>query len=229
MDWEDGFVATRLDRKRVVDTALRLLNEDGLEGLTLRKIAKELNVQAPALYWHFASKQALLDEMATSMMRVMFEPVAEHMKSPRPGSSWQDWLADTMRTLRRSLLAYRDGAKVFSGTTLTDMSHAGPYENYLRAFIDLGFTLADAGNAHFTAYAFTIGFVIEEQTVEPVPGERDPRYDQDLRAARYGEEFPLVVASGTDMFANYDERFETGLRILVAGIEATLAPPSGRA
>ena len=58
-----------LDRRRVADTALRLLNEVGLEGLTLRAIARELNVKAPALYWHFKDKQALLDEMATEMYR----------------------------------------------------------------------------------------------------------------------------------------------------------------
>jgi len=54
---------TPLDRKRVADTALKLLNEVGLDGLTLRAIAKELDVKAPALYWHFKDKQALLDEM----------------------------------------------------------------------------------------------------------------------------------------------------------------------
>ena len=54
-----------LDRTRVADTALKLLNEVGLDGLTLRAIARELDVKAPALYWHFKDKQALLDEMAT--------------------------------------------------------------------------------------------------------------------------------------------------------------------
>jgi AcrR family transcriptional regulator len=41
----------------------------GLDGLTLRAIARELDVQAPALSWHFKDKQALLDEMATEMSR----------------------------------------------------------------------------------------------------------------------------------------------------------------
>lgn len=64
-------MVSRIDRRQVVDTALRLLNEVGLDGLTLRRIAKELNVQAPALYWHFKNKQELLDEMATEMFRRM--------------------------------------------------------------------------------------------------------------------------------------------------------------
>lgn len=64
-------MAAKLDRAQVADTALRLLNEVGLDGLTLRRIATELDVKAPALYWHFANKQALLDELATEMLRRM--------------------------------------------------------------------------------------------------------------------------------------------------------------
>jgi type II secretory pathway predicted ATPase ExeA len=54
----------RLRREHVVDEAIVLLDADGLDALTLRKLATRLGVQAGALYWHFASKQALLDAMA---------------------------------------------------------------------------------------------------------------------------------------------------------------------
>ncbi|MDX2707197.1 TetR/AcrR family transcriptional regulator C-terminal domain-containing protein [Streptomyces sp. PA03-6a] len=217
--------ATRLDRDKVVETALGLLNEEGLEGLTLRRLAKELQVQAPALYWHFANKQALLDAMATRMLRQMLE---RGMGQEVPGSDWRDWIATACRGTRAALLAYRDGAKVFSGTHLTDDSHAGALERYLGAFVEQGFRVEDALNAWFTAYTFTIGFVIEEQAVQPLPGRRDPRYDTDERQARLGGEFPLVGEAGREMFDHYDARFETGLRILVAGIERTLAPDGAR-
>ncbi|MGP3927462.1 TetR/AcrR family transcriptional regulator C-terminal domain-containing protein [Streptomyces sp. 8N616] len=216
---------TRLDRAQVVDTALRLLNEVGLEGLTLRRIAKELGVQAPALYWHFRNKQELLDEMATDMLRRMTVPLSEAEGAPGGGVSWQDAITFTCRELRKALLGYRDGAKVFSGTRLTDLSHIGAFDSYLGALTGAGFALRDAVNAYFTSYAFTIGFVIEEQSVYPVPGgERDPHYDVAERADRIGEEFPLAAAAGADLFSDYDARFETGLRIVVAGIEQTLSP-----
>lgn len=200
-------MATRLDRETIVETALRLLNEEGLEGLTLRRLAKGLDVQAPALYWHFGNKQALLDEMATRMLRDMLLPMAGQAEAG--GTAWQDWITDACRRARRTLLGYRDGAKVFSGTHLTDESHLAPLETILGAFVEQGFTHADAVNAYFTAYSFTIGFVIEEQAVEPVPGERDPRYDAGDRSG---------------MFSGYEERFEVGLRVVVAGIGVTLAP-----
>ncbi|WP_406093450.1 TetR/AcrR family transcriptional regulator C-terminal domain-containing protein [Kitasatospora purpeofusca] len=208
----------KLDRAQVVDAALRLLDETGLEGLTLRRIATELDVKAPALYWHFANKQALLDEMATEMLRRMYAgPVAV------PGG-WQEAITATCRTLRTALLGYRDGAKVFSGTRLTDYGHAEGQEALLAAFRRSGFELADAVLAFTTAYAFTTGFVIEEQAVHPVPGERAPDYDPDLRAAAIDPGHPLAAAASRELFGDFERRFERGLAIVVAGVEVSLRP-----
>ncbi|MFI6446538.1 TetR/AcrR family transcriptional regulator C-terminal domain-containing protein [Kitasatospora sp. NPDC050543] len=222
--------AQKLDRALVVDTALRLLNETGLEGLTLRRIATELNVKAPALYWHFASKQALLDEMATEMLRRM-TAVGEGgggqdgAAAARP-ADWRQVLATTCRTLRTGLLGYRDGAKVFSGTRLTDQGHTEGQNMLLEILVSEGFQLGDAVQAFFTAYAYTIGFVIEEQAVQPLPGEGSPAsaYDPAERAARIGTDHPLAAAAGRDLFADYDRRFERGLAIILAGVAAELLP-----
>ncbi|MFF1678274.1 TetR/AcrR family transcriptional regulator C-terminal domain-containing protein [Streptomyces sp. NPDC058256] len=204
----------KLDKKQVVDTALRLLNEVGLDGLTLRAIAKELNVQAPALYWHFKNKQALLDEVATEMYRRMVADV----RIP-PGVSWQERLLLGQRGLRRSLLGYRDGAKVFSGSRFTGTEHAVEMELNLRALLDAGFTLPQAARASSTVYLFTIGFITEEQGVQPLPGERREGYDIEERAARMAA-YPLAAAVGAEVFQGYDEGFEEGLRLVIAGIEA---------
>ncbi|MFH8768013.1 TetR/AcrR family transcriptional regulator C-terminal domain-containing protein [Streptomyces sp. NPDC085866] len=203
-----------LDRKRVADTALRLLNEVGLDGLTLRAIAKELDVKAPALYWHFKDKQALLDEMATEMYRRMVADTALD-----PADSWQERLLGTSRGLRAALLGYRDGAKVFSGSRFTGTDHAREMEAHLRVLTDAGFTLAQAVNAARTASMFTIGFVTEEQGVQPLPGERREGYDIEERARRMAD-FPLAAEAGKVLFDDYDGQFEEGLALVIAGIEA---------
>jgi AcrR family transcriptional regulator len=56
-----------VNRKIIVNAALELLNESGLDGVTVRGLAARLGVQNPALYWHFPSKLALLDEMAQQL------------------------------------------------------------------------------------------------------------------------------------------------------------------
>ncbi|MEU2621295.1 TetR/AcrR family transcriptional regulator C-terminal domain-containing protein [Streptomyces sp. NPDC007157] len=203
-----------LDRRRVADTALRLLNEVGLDGLTLRAIAKELDVKAPALYWHFKDKQALLDEMATEMYRRMVAGARLD-----PSGTWQDGLRTVSGALRAALLGYRDGAKVYSGSRFTGIDHAPEQEAYLRVMTEAGFTLAQAAVIGATVNAYTIGFVTEEQGVQPLPGERREGYDMEERARRLAD-FPLSAAAGREIFTDYDSQFETGLEIIITGVEA---------
>ncbi len=209
----------RLDRIRVARTALRLLNEVGLEGLTLRAIAKELDVKAPALYWHFKDKQALLDEMATEMLRRMSAELAERP----PPADWREGLTTAMRGLREHLLRYRDGAKVYSGTHFTDTSYAGPMEEHLRMLMQAGFTQGAAARAWLTGYSYTIGYVIEEQAMGPDPATGAEGYDLAARAERLSE-FPLAAGAGEEMFRDHEAGFERGLEAVVAGVAQVLGP-----
>ncbi|MEU6286383.1 TetR/AcrR family transcriptional regulator [Streptomyces sp. CA-100214] len=203
-----------LDRRRVADTALRLLNEVGLEGLTLRAIARELDVKAPALYWHFKDKQALLDEMATEMYRRMVAGTPLD-----PADTWRERLLKTNRGLRASLLGYRDGARVFSGSRFTGAEHAEQMEDSLRLFTAAGLTLAQAVRASTTAYLFTLGFVTEEQGVQPLPDERREGFDVDERA-RLLAAYPLTAAAGAEIFTDYERHFEEALALVITGIGA---------
>ncbi|MGW1184340.1 TetR/AcrR family transcriptional regulator [Streptomyces drozdowiczii] len=203
-----------LDRRRVADTALSLLNEVGLDGLTLRAIAKELDVKAPALYWHFKDKQALLDEMATEMYRRMVAGTRMD-----PGDTWRERLLKANRGLRTSLLGYRDGARVFSGSRFTGAVHAEQMEETLRLLTAAGFTLAQAVRAATTTYMFTLGFVIEEQGVEPLPGRRREGFDVSERA-RLLAAYPLTAAAGAEIFADFEQHYEEALDLVIAGIAA---------
>ncbi len=207
----------------MADTALRLLNDVGLEGLTLRRIAKELNVQAPALYWHFKNKQELLDEMATELYERMAALVPAAGDS-FGGGDWKEMLTQGSRGMRQTLLAYRDGGKVFGGTRMRFPTSMRPMEIFLTTLRDAGFTAERAARAWFTTYVYTIGYVVEEQSVFPVPGapDRDPAYDQEERERVMGADYPLTAAAGVEMFGDTARGFDDGLRAVIAGIEATL-------
>ena len=162
-----------LDRHTVVRVALRLLDRVGLDGLTVRKLAYELGVQAPALYWHFKSKQELLDEMATTV----FTDAIHKIGHPIEEASWSEWTVEFGKRLRRMLLHYRDGARMFSGRYLTDSSFYERMEIALRKLTDAGFSLREAAQGLKTVYCYAIGFTIEEQAVYPRPGKRLQRYE----------------------------------------------------
>lgn len=203
-----------LDRTRVADAALDLLNRVGLEGLTVSAIGRELGVKAPALYWHFKDKQALLDEMATQMYRRMVAGSALD-----PADTWQERLRKANHGLRDALRGYRDGARVFSGSRFTGHEHVKEMEDTLRLFTGAGFTLTQAVRATSTSYLYTLGFVIEEQGVQPMPDERREGFDVGERA-RAMAAFPLSAAAGAEIFADYDAHFADGLELVLAGIAA---------
>lgn len=209
-----------LDRDTVVRTALRLLDEAGLEHLTLRRIAGELDVRAPALYWHFKNKQELLDAMATT---VLTDAVTENQESWATGLGWREFLRVYALGLRQALLRYRDGAKMVPGTRLTDNSMYAVMERALRVLVDAGFSAETASLALSTLYSFTVGHAIEEQAVNPRPGEHDSHYDPAQRRKRIDPATqPTVAALNDTAFSALDASFEDGLRVIIDGIAARL-------
>lgn len=205
-------MAKGLDRKVIVDAALELLDEAGIDALTLRALASRLGVQAPALYWHVASKRELLDEMGTEIQRRVLDAIAA-----RPMTEWRPALTSYARALRAEYLSHRDGARTFSGTRLTDPAVLRAQEPWLRSWTDAGHPLTDAVDAAQAVTAFVVGFVIEEQ-------ERTAdRYSLPDRDAAVGADAPLVMAAGRVMFTDPGTRFTAQLDMVLDGIGVHLA------
>lgn len=208
-----------LDRPLILHHAFAVLNEVGLDGLTLRRLAARLNVKAPALYWHFRDKQELLDEMATQVLR---ESMAGNA-AVESISSWKDWAIACSECLRNTLLRYRDGAKMFSGTYLTDAELYAPMEANLRRLTGEGFTLRQAVVGLGVLYSYTVGFVIEEQATQFMIGEMNPQYALEARERRVNKDrYPLAAAAGAEMFTHHETRFAEGLDVIVTGLAAML-------
>jgi hypothetical protein len=207
-----------LDRTIILGQAFAILNEMGLEGLTLRRLATRLGVQAPAIYWHFKSKQDLLDEMATQVFREALQEAPVYDAA----QTWQDWALSYCVGLRGTLLRYREGAKMFSGTYLTDATLYAPMDASLRKLTNAGFSLHQSVVGMGVLYSYVVGFVIEEQAVQPAPGESNPKYDLSHRDRRIDKEkYPLAHAAGTVMFADQNTRFLEGVHLIIHGMSAS--------
>lgn len=200
--------------------AFTVLNESGLDGLTLRRLAARLGVKAPAIYWHFKNKQDLLDEMAAEVLRRSMAASAAFDGI----QNWQDWASTYYGCLRNTLLEYRDGGKMFSGTYLTDAELFAPMEESLRRLTSAGFTVRQAVVGLGTLYCFTIGFVIEQQATELAPGKPNPQYDLAAREERVKKElYPLAAAAGAEIFLRHDARFAEGIALIVSGMALALS------
>src|SRR5690606_18212121 len=133
-----GGVGRGLTREQIVRAAFEVLDDVGLDGLTMRKVAGRLDVQAAALYWHVADKSDLLDEMGTSLVRDVAPWVFAAPDGDRAAG-----LLGAARSLREALLRHRDGAMVFAGRQLTDASLLREQEAPLAALVESGSTLEE--------------------------------------------------------------------------------------
>ncbi len=94
-----------IDRESLLAAAFAVLQDKGLDGLTMRELAAKLSVQAPALYWYLGDKAELLSAMAAAIY-------ADARGAVPHSADWRDWLIGFGRALRQSLTAHRDGARL---------------------------------------------------------------------------------------------------------------------
>jgi TetR/AcrR family tetracycline transcriptional repressor len=206
-----------LTREAVTRAALRLLDEVGLDGLTTRRLAAELGVQSPALYWHFRTKQDLLDDMAEAIV------VAAGPGPPRDDESWPAWLIRRARAYRASLLAHRDGARLVASARRLSPATIAAFNEELAALLRFGFTPALALRAITALSNYVTGCVLREQAGRQQRAE-EPRVDAAALAGLTGAaaSAPLLVAIRGGGAPSGEEAFDFGLRALIDGTTAAL-------
>jgi TetR/AcrR family tetracycline transcriptional repressor len=206
----------KINRQRVTSAGLKLLNEIGLEQLTLRCLAKELGVQAATIYWHFKDKQELLDEMATTI----WVEGSDQLLPRRRSSDWRVWASTYGEGARNVLLACRNGARMVSGTRWTTTEPLKVTEQISAQLIASGFTLREAIVLLSTIYNYTLSFTMEEQAVFPISGERAPHYSLMERKKRLDPAiFPLHRQATEILFDRYDRRYREGLNLILKGAQ----------
>jgi TetR/AcrR family transcriptional regulator, tetracycline repressor protein len=208
----------KLTAQLIAETALDLLDEVGLDGLTMRTLAGRLDVKAPALYWHVKNKRELLDTMAEHV----FAEAVEGLEAPRRGTTWEEWLAALVGRLRGAMLRRRDGAKVLAGTFVSNDSLWRTMELTLRMMIDAGFDDRSAIRAATILMHYTIGYVIEEQSRMGADYASNPYVDGRLDEAVDAGRFPLTAAASAELAAaDTDGEFDHGIAVILAGIRAS--------
>ncbi|MEY9894862.1 TetR/AcrR family tetracycline transcriptional repressor [Catenulispora sp. MAP5-51] len=203
----------KLEREAIVEAAIALLDEVGLDGLSMRRLAKDLDVQAPALYWHFKNKQELLDHMLVAMG-------TEELRVPRAGQAWDDWLIERTRLLYHGLNKHRDGARLAARTRPTEDLYPR-LEAMLEVLSAAGFTPQEGLRGLLAISAYVTGSALERE------GSRGRAADAE-RAELAPEngmpdlsQYPNLTAAA-EAAPDPDAIFEYGLRAIVAGLRAEL-------
>jgi len=202
-----------LQRSQIVATALQLLNQDGLEGVTVRKVATHLNVHVGGLYWHVKNKQDLLDEMANTILSEEFAT----LQPPEPGQVWTNWLVEIAQRLRKAMLAYREGGRVVAGAHLhRAVTLAQLFVTIMDALRAEGFQADEARWLCITVVSYTFGFVIEEQA-----GPTPETIAQLQATGRYHPFLTAVLEDSSARDLDLQTDFGMGLHYIIAGAQAS--------
>jgi TetR/AcrR family tetracycline transcriptional repressor len=156
----------KLDRTAIVDAALALLEEVGLDGLSTRTLAAALGVKGPSLYWHIQNMSELRDLMADAVLRQEADPV-----DPRPGATWRDWMAEGARRVRRAALSHRDGARLIA-TARPTPRRSQRFTDNIGRLEAAGFGASDARTAFIILSRYALGSALSEQAARgPIADE----------------------------------------------------------
>jgi TetR/AcrR family tetracycline transcriptional repressor len=206
-----------IEKSQIVQKALDILNRDGLEGVTLRRLASELKIKAASIYWHIPNKSELLDEMANAILEKHFNAF-DFQSDER---EWDEWLYTLAHELRAAMLAYQDGARVVAGTH-PDLGQVliKLWDLTTRILHNTGFSYGMAATITVTVTNFTFGSVIEEQSSQlPETGPKIQRV-----------KLPLALRSALEEWQNEnnDIHFDTAVRMIINGVRAELNAQSSK-
>ena len=174
-------------RTEVLRAAIELLDEVGLDGLTMRLLASRLGVRASALYRHYPSKQALLDAMVAHLV------VPPDGALPPLEGPWDELLRAVAIGAREVMLAHRDGARLMTTFQQPSGDAVTVFQGLVAALIAAGLPQDGATVAVDTVMAYVNGSTIEEQARK---ADTWPREQLD-RAFRAGLELIITGIRGS--------------------------------
>jgi TetR/AcrR family tetracycline transcriptional repressor len=209
-----------LERDSIVDAALRVLDREGLDALTMRRVAEELGTGAGSLYWHVPSKEALL--------QLLIDRVADELVLPEPDPArWQEQIKELGHEMRALMRSHRDVARISLGRVPLGPNTVRFAEWLLALLRGAGLPDRSAALAGDLLALYVGAFAYEESLPFSSPSGEDASPDEivamirDYFASLPPDRFPNVVALADELVSGGpDERFEFGLHVLVQGLAA---------
>ncbi len=212
-----------LTRSQVLHTALDIIDADGVDALSMRRLAQRLERDPMSLYRHAASKAALLDGVTELVLDELVVPAVE-------GTDWDGALRKAAESFRSIALAHpRMVPLLVTRPLATPLGLRPPgtlraLEEILDLFVAAGFSPPDALHAYRLFIGFLQGHALNEvQELVENPEETDDLLRLGLHHLPL-RDFPRIRALATDL-ADYDGRLELeqGLDIILGGLRSQLA------
>ena len=212
--------SVRLTRDAIIDCATTLADAEGLEAVTIRRLAQENGVTPMAMYWHFNDKESLLDGLA--------EHLVAAVKLPEPAvGEWDEQL----REILVAFLAAIRPHPALAGLALRRILVAEPglrlAERVLELLRQAGFGPAQAAKVGTFLLCAVITLVVGDPLPAMVSGEPDfaaaMRRKQAMLQALDPERYPNVIAAAPAIVScrDDDDYFDLNIDLLVQGVRGS--------
>ena len=213
-----------LSREAIVEAALRIVDAEGIDAVSMRRVAQEFGTGAASLYAYVSNK----DELFDLLVDVVMAQIADQLPEPGAGADWQEQLKEMTRRGTEVLRSHRDVAKAFLGRIPFGPNGLRTVEAQLGILRSGGVPDQVAAFVGDLIGTYMVSSVIEDDMWRsrfPGASEQDVvrqmgeirAYLESLPPAR----FPNVVALAGNLMAGEGDgvdRFELGLEIIVRGI-----------
>lgn len=208
-----------LTRERVLKAALALVDQSGVEALSMRSVAAELGVEAMSLYRHVASKEALVDGMVALIL--------DEIEVPSAGTPWREAMKRRALSTRCVFLRHPAAPIIVESCATMTPSRLAYSDAVVGLLLADGFTASQAYRAFLTIDSYVFGFVLQELSWPHPEGTRpaqDVATGPMVPPALYPH-FATVMASvmaevgRLGLVAAYESEFVHGLDLVLDGVE----------
>lgn len=211
---------TPLTRDRVLDAALRLADEEGVEAVSMRRLGQVLDVEAMSLYRHVGGKEDVLDGIADRVMAEVEVPAA-HLP-------WREAVRRGALSTRDALLRHPWAGPVLESRRTPGVRRLSYLEAMVGAFRRGGMDVRRVALAFMTLDAYVYGFTMQEVSL-PIPLVESAEAEA-MAAEQFGSAFPNLAAMAEMAFRGAEGvpiDFAFGLDLILDGLERRLLSAAG--
>jgi AcrR family transcriptional regulator len=208
-----------LSRERVLQVALRLADQGGLDGLSMRKLGQELGVEAMALYYHFANKEEVIDGIVDIVFAEIDLPVA--------GAAWKTAMRERAIAVRDALLRHRWAIGLMESRANPGPASLRHHDAVIGNLRAAGFDMAMAAHAYSLLDSYVYGFALTKMNLPFQATNEIAEVAQAMLEPFPMDAYPNLVAYIAEhaMQPGYDyaDEFEYGLDVVLDGLERAVA------
>jgi AcrR family transcriptional regulator len=203
-----------LSTERVLGAAVALADRDGIESLTMRKLAHQLGAGAMSLYYHVANKDELLDGM--------IDVVYSEIDPPSSGADWKTAMRRVAVSAREALARHRWAIPLMESRRRPGPASLRHHDAVLGRLREAGFSIQSAVHAFSALDSYVHGFVLQEQTLPFETPEELVEVGEGMLQQLPADEYPHLAETIVEFMRSgyqFANEFEVGLELVLDGLE----------